>query len=97
MSAQVIDLRTHRVMLGRFVPTPIPALNAVRADVDDKVRAYCKSLGLSLESTGTCIATALTRLGNCGQSANAIAAGKEHANRICRANSKPKGDGPNAA
>lgn len=97
MSAQVIDLRTHRVVLGRFVPKPIPAMNAVRADVDGKVRGYCELLSLSAEQTGICIAVALQRLSNGAHQMNAAAAGKDRADRIFRASWKPKGDGPAAA
>lgn len=95
MSAQVIDLRTHRVMLGRFVPTPIPALNAVRADVGGKVRGYCELLSLTAEQTGTCIAVAMQRLGNGAHPMNATAAGKDRADRMFRASYKPVG--PDAA
>lgn len=97
MSAQVIDLRTHRVTIGRFVPTPIPALNTVRAEVDGKVRGYCELLSLSPEQTGLCIAVALQRLANDAHPMNAAAAGKDRADRIFRASFKPKGDGPEAA
>lgn len=77
MSAQIIQLDTHRVMLGRFVPTPIPALNTVRG--------YCELLSLSAEQTGLCIAVAMQRLSNGGHPMNAIAAGKDRADRMFRA------------
>lgn len=95
MSAQIIQLDTHRVMLGRFVPTPVPALNAVRADVYSKVRGYCELLSLSPEQIGLCSAVAMQRFANGGDPKNAVAAGKDRADRMFRASYKPVG--PDAA
>jgi len=97
MSAQIIDLRTHRIGLGKFVPTPIPAPHDTRAEAADKVRGYCELLSLSPEQIGTCAAVAMVRLKNGAHVMNAVAAGKDRADRMFRARYVPRGNGPEAA
>lgn len=86
MSAQVIDLRTHRPHMYRV---GVPTIPAIRTQIDQQVRGHCELLGLSLADTGLCSATAMQRFANGGDPKNAAAAGKEHANRIYRASGKP--------
>jgi hypothetical protein len=97
MSAQIIDLRTHRIGLGKFVPTPIPAMRDTRAEVADKVRGYCELLSLSPEQIGTCAAVAMVRLKNGAHVMNAVAAGKDRADRMFRARYVPRGGSDDAA
>lgn len=97
MSAQIIDIRTHRIGLGKFVPTPIPALHDTRAEVADKVRGYCELLSLSDEQTDKCAAVAMARLNNGAHVMNAVAAGKDRADRMFRARYVPRGGSDDAA
>lgn len=87
MSAQVIDLSTHRPQMYRV---GVPTIPAIRVQIDQKVRAHCELLGLSIHDTGICSAVAMQRFANGGDPKNAEAAGKERANRIYRASGKAK-------
>jgi hypothetical protein len=89
MSAQIIDIRTHRV-------AHIGAPRTLRSEVDREVRGYCELLGLSPQQTGLCVAVALQRFANGGAPKNAAAAGKDRADRIFRASPTPP-TGPRAA
>jgi hypothetical protein len=86
MSAQVIDIRTHRPHLYSV------GASTIRLHIDQQVRGHCELLGLSPEQIGLCIAAALNRLNNGADPKNAVAAGKERADRIYRASLKPSGD-----
>jgi len=87
MSAQVIDIRTHRP--ATFHINGAPPRHAVRQQIDEQVRGYCELLGLTVEQTGLCSAVAVQRFANGGDAKNAIAAGKDRADRIFRASYKP--------
>lgn len=92
MSAQIIQLSSHRRALFR----PAPAHATLRKQIDEQVRGYCELLGLTLEQTGLCSAVAVQRFANGGDARNAVAAGKDRADRIFRAGWKPP-TGPAAA
>lgn len=92
MSAQVIDIQTHRPHMYRVGAPTIPT---IRTQIDQQVRGYCELLGLTIEQIGLCSAVALQRFGNGGEPRNAIAAGKDRADRIFRASYRPSG--PDAA
>ena len=87
MSAQVIDIRTHRP--ATYTVNGAPPRHAVRQQIDEQVRGYCELLSLTLEQTGLCSAVAVQRFANGGDAKNAIAAGKDRADRIFRASYKP--------
>lgn len=87
MSAQVIDIRTHRP--ATFHINGAPPRHAVRQQIDEQVRGYCELLGLTIEQTGLCSAVAVQRFANGGDAKNAIAAGKDRADRIFRASYQP--------
>lgn len=87
MSAQVIDIRTHRP--ATYHVNGAPPRHAVRQQIDEQVRGYCELLGLTLEQTGLCSAVAVQRFANGAEPKNAIAAGKDRADRIFRASYKP--------
>lgn len=91
MSAQVIDIRTHRP--AAYHINGAPPRHTVRTQIDQQVRGYCELLGLTIEQTGLCSAVAVQRFANGAEPKNAIAAGKERAKRI--ASYRPSG--PNAA
>lgn len=93
MSAQVIDIRTHRP--ATFHINGAPPRHEVRQQIDEQVRGYCELLSLTLEQTGLCSAVAVQRFANGGDAKNAIAAGKDRADRIFRASYRPSG--PDAA
>lgn len=94
MSAQVIDFSTHRPHLFRV---GVPTIPTIRTQIDQQVRGYCELLSLTPEQIGLCSAVAMQRFANGGDPKNAVAAGKDRADRIFRASWKPKGDGPRAA
>lgn len=94
MSAVVIDFTTHRPHLYQVGAPTIPT---IRTQIDQQVRGYCELLSLTPEQVGLCIATAMQRFTNSGIEKNAVAAGKDRADRIFRASFSPKGDGPRAA
>ncbi len=94
MSAQVIDLQTHR---SRIYRVGTPTIPTIRTQIDQQVRGYCELLSLSPEQIGLCSAAAMQRFANGGDPKNAVAAGKDRADRIFRASWTPKGDGPRAA
>ncbi len=87
MSAQVIDIRTHRP--AAYHVNGAPPRHTVRTQIDQQVRGYCELLGLTIEQTGLCSAVAVQRFANGAEPANAIAAGKDRADRIFRASYKP--------
>ena len=87
MSAQVIDIRTHRPLT--YNVNGAPPRHTVRTQIDEQVRGYCELLGLTIEQTGLCSAVAVQRFANGAEPANAIAAGKDRADRIFRASYKP--------
>lgn len=87
MSAQVIDIRTHRP--AAYHINGAPPRHEVRQQIDEQVRGYCELLGLTVEQTGLCSAVAVQRFANGGDAKNAIAAGKDRADRIFRASYKP--------
>lgn len=87
MSAQVIDIRTHRP--AAFHINGAPPRHAVRQQIDEQVRGYCELLSLTIEQTGLCSAVAVQRFANGAEPRNAIAAGKDRADRIFRASYKP--------
>lgn len=89
MSAQVIDIRTHRPAMFRVGAAP--TIQTIRVEIDEQVRGYCELLGLSPQNTGLCSAVALQRFANGGEPKNAIAAGKDRADRIFRASYRPSG------
>lgn len=93
MSAQVIDIRTHRPLT--YNVNGAPPRHTVRTQIDEQVRGYCELLGLTVEQTGLCSAVAVQRFANGGDAKNAIAAGKDRADRIFRASYRPSG--PDAA
>ena len=95
MSAQVIDIRTHRP--ATFHINGAPPRHTVRTQIDQQVRGYCELLSLSPEQIGLCSAVAMQRFANGGDPKNAVAAGKDRADRIFRASWQPKGSGPRAA
>lgn len=92
MSAKIIQLSSHPRALFR----PAPARTTLRKQIDEQVRGYCELLGLTLEQTGLCSAVAVQRFQNGGDPKNAVAAGKDRADRIFRAGWKPP-TGPAAA
>ena len=61
----------------------------MRTQIDEQVRGYCELLSLTIEQTGLCSAVAVQRFANGAEPANAIAAGKDRADRIFRASYKP--------
>lgn len=85
MSAQVIDIRTHRPALFPLTPT----LPTLRTQIDNQVRGYCELLGLSIHDIGMCSAVAMQRFSNGADPRNAVAAGKDRADRIFRASYTP--------
>lgn len=87
MSAQVIDIRTHRPPV--YHVNGAPPRHTVRTEIDQQVRGYCELLSLTIEQTGLCSAVAVQRFANGAEPRNAIAAGKERADRIFRASFKP--------
>ena len=87
MSAQVIDIRTHRPMT--YHVNGAPPRHTVRTQIDEQVRGYCGLLGLSPTDIGMCSAVAVQRFANGGDPKNAIAAGKDRADRIFRASYRP--------
>jgi len=93
MSATVIDLMTHRPHLYRVGTPTIPT---IRTQIDQQVRGYCELLSLSPEQIGLCSAAAMQRFANGGDPKNAVAAGKDRADRIFRASWTPP-TGPRAA
>lgn len=95
MSAQVIDIRTHRPATFRI--NSAPPRHTVRMQIDEQVRGYCELLSLSIEQIGLCSAVALQRFSNGADPRNAVAAGKDRADRMFRAKYKPCGNGPEAA
>lgn len=94
MSAQVIELSTHRPQLYRV---GAPTISTLRTQIDQQVRGYCELLSLSPEQIGICSAVAMQRYANGGDVKNAACAGKDRADRMFRASYKPKDDGPRAA
>lgn len=94
MSAQVIDISTHRPAMYRVGAPTIPT---IRTQIDEQVRGYCELLSMTPEQIGLCSAVAMQRFSNGGDPKNSVAAGKDRADRIFRASWTPKGDGPRAA
>jgi len=93
MSAQVIDIRTHRPLT--YHVNGAPPRHAVRQQIDEQVRGYCEFLSLTIEQTDLCSDVAKQRFDNGAEPKNAIAAGKDRADRIFRASYRPSG--PDAA
>lgn len=87
MSAQVIDIRTHRA--ATYHVNGAPPRHTVRTQIDEQVRGYCELLGLTIEQIGLCSAVAVQRFANGAEPKNAIAAGKDRADRIFRASYRP--------
>lgn len=87
MSAQVIDIRTHRP--AAYHINGAPPRNAVRQQIDEQVRGYCELLSLTIEQTDLCSDVAKQRFDNGAEPKNAIAAGKDRADRIFRASYRP--------
>lgn len=92
MSAVILNLADYRQQRRPVLASPTQP----RVDVAAEVRGYCELLGLTLEQTGLCSAVAVQRFQNGGDPKNAVAAGKDRADRIFRAGWKPP-TGPAAA
>lgn len=87
MSAQVIDIRTHRP--AAYHINGAPPRHTVRTQIDEQVRGYCELLSLTIEQTDLCSDVAKQRFDNGAEPKNAIAAGKDRADRIFRASYRP--------